>query len=211
MQSREIIFWDVDTQEDFMLPGGRLYVPGAEKRISNLKRLVDLARERRAFLVSTTDAHTPNDPEFRDWPPHCVQGTPGQRKIPETMTDHFLLVPNDPDFRLPEDLRAYKQLILEKQTLNDFDNPNTERILQRLGPDVEYAVFGVVTEVCVQLAVLGMLERGYRVAVITDAIETLKEEDGQRAINEFKAKGAHLLTTDEAIAAVEEYASERTH
>lgn len=204
-----MVFWDVDTQRDFMLPGGKLYVPGAEKRIPNMKRLVDLARERRVFLVSTTDAHTADDPEFRDWPPHCVQGTPGQRKIAETMTDQFLLVPNDPDFRLPEDLRAYKQLILEKQTLDDFDNPNTEKILQRLGADVEYVVFGVVTEVCVRLAVLGMLKRGYRVAVVTDAIETLKEEDGRRAIEEFKTRGARLVSTKEALAAAEESAGVR--
>lgn len=209
MKPREVIFWDVDTQRDFMLPGGKLYVPGAEKRIPNLKRLVDLARERSVFLVSTTDAHTPDDPEFRDWPPHCVQGTPGQRKIPETTTDHYLIVPNDPDFRLPEDLRAYKQLILEKQTLDDFDNPNTERILRRLGPDVEYVVFGVVTEVCVRLSVLGMLKRGCRVAVVTDAIETLKEEDGRRALAEFMARGARLVSTEEALAAVEESARVR--
>jgi nicotinamidase/pyrazinamidase len=204
-----MIFWDVDTQRDFMLPGGKLYVPGAEKRIPNMKRLVDLARDRRVFLVSTTDAHTPDDPEFREWPPHCVQGTPGQRKIPETMTDHFLVIPNDPGFSLPEELRAYKQLILEKQTLDDFDNPNTERVLERLGPEVEYAVFGVVTEYCVRLSVIGMLERGYRVAVITDAIETLKEEDGRSALEEFTAKGARLMTTEQALAAAEEPAQAR--
>ena len=121
MGSREWIFWDVDTQRDFMLPGGKLYVPGAEKLIPNLKRLVDLASDGSVFLVSTVDAHTPNDPEFRNWPPHCVQGTPGQQKIPETLTDDFLVVPNDPEFRLPEDLRTHKQIIVEKQTLDDFD------------------------------------------------------------------------------------------
>lgn len=201
MKSREWIFWDVDTQRDFMLPGGKLYVPGAEKLIPNLKRLVDLAREGSVFLVSTVDAHTPNDPEFRDWPPHCVQGTPGQQKIPETLTDDFLVIPNDPDSRLPENLREHKQIVVEKQTLDDFDNPNTERILKQLGPDVEHAVFGVVTEYCVRLSVMGMLERAYRVSVVTDAIETLREEDGRRTLAEFEARGARLVTTDEVLAA----------
>jgi nicotinamidase/pyrazinamidase len=201
MKSREWIFWDVDTQRDFMLPGGKLYVPGAEKLIPNLKRLVDLARDGSVFLVSTVDAHTPNDPEFRDWPPHCVQGTPGQQKIPETLTDDFLVIPNDPSFRLSENLRDHKQIIVEKQTLDDFDNPNTERILKQLGPDVEHAVFGVVTEYCVRLSVMGMLKRGYRVSVVTDAIETLKEEDGQRTLAEFEAHGARLVTTDDVLAA----------
>ncbi len=207
MRTREVIFWDVDTQRDFMLPGGKLYVPGAEKLIPKLKRLVDLAREGSVFLVSTVDAHTPNDLEFRDWPPHCVQGTPGQQKIPETMTDDFLIIPNDPEFRLPEDLRAHKQIIVEKQTLDDFDNPNTERILKLLGTDAEHFVFGVVTEYCVRLSVVGMLERGYRVTVVTDAIETLKEEDGRRALAEFVARGARLVGIDELLAA----AAERAH
>jgi nicotinamidase/pyrazinamidase len=201
MATREVIFWDVDTQRDFMLPGGNLYVPGAEKLIPNLKRLVDLARDRSVFLVSTVDAHTPNDPEFRDWPPHCVQGTPGQQKIPETLTDDFLVIPNDPDSLLPEDYRTHKQIIVEKQTLDDFDNPNTERILKQLGPDVEHAVFGVVTEYCVRLSVMGMLKRGYRVIVVTDAIETLKEEDGRRTLAEFEAHGARLVTTDDVLTA----------
>ena len=209
MGTREVIFWDVDTQRDFMLPGGKLYVPGAEKLIPNLKRLVDLARDRSVFLVSTVDAHTPNDPEFRDWPPHCVQGTPGQQKISETLTDDYLIVPNDPEFRLPEDLRSHKQVIVEKQTLDDFDNPNTERILRLLGTDAEHFVFGVVTEYCVRLSVVGMLDRGYRVAVVTDAIETLKEEDGRRRLAEFEARGARLVRTEDAMAAVERAAHAR--
>ncbi len=58
MVSRQVIFWDVDTQADFMLPGGRLYVPGAEKLIPNLKLLTDQARKNRVFLVSDACVHT---------------------------------------------------------------------------------------------------------------------------------------------------------
>jgi nicotinamidase/pyrazinamidase len=200
---REVVFWDVDTQRDFMLPGGNLYVAGAENLIPRLERLVNLAREGRVFLISSVDAHTPDDPEFRDWPPHCVQGTPGQRKIPQTLTDDLLLIPNDAEFHPPRDLRKYRQIILEKQTLDDFDNPNADRIVRQLGPSVEYCVFGVVTEYCVRLAVLGLLQRGCRVAVVTDAIETLKEEDGRKSIAEFVRAGARLIDTEEAVALVE--------
>ncbi|HVB98719.1 MAG TPA: cysteine hydrolase family protein [Candidatus Dormibacteraeota bacterium] len=203
MASREIVFWDVDTQRDFMLPDGKLYVPGAEKRIPRLERLVNLARQGRVLLISSVDAHTPDDPEFLYWPPHCVQGTPGQRKISETLTDDLLLVPNDSEFHLPRNLRVYKQVILEKQTLDVFDNPNTEKVLKQLGPDAEYCVFGMVTELCVRLAVLGMLKRGCHVAVITDAIEALQEEEGRRSVAEFVAAGAQLLQAEEAVALVD--------
>lgn len=202
MASRKVIFWDVDTQADFMLPGGKLYVPAAEKIIPNLQRLVDAARHGEVLLVSSADAHTPQDEEFRRWPPHCVKGTPGQRKIPETLTERLQVVANAPDTELPANLEKTQQLILEKQTLDVFDNPNTEAVLERLDRDAEFVVFGVVTEYCVRCAAAGLLNRGRRVALVTDAIETLHPADGQRTLDELTAKGARLITTDEALALV---------
>jgi len=49
MRSPDTILWCVDAQKDFMLPGGKLYVPGAEKLLPNIRRLVDVARDGRAF------------------------------------------------------------------------------------------------------------------------------------------------------------------
>jgi hypothetical protein len=48
--------------------------------------------------------------------------------------------------------------------------------------------------------VKGLLERGRKVAIVHDAIETLKSEDGQRTLDELKALGARLITTGEALA-----------
>ena len=207
MVSRKIIFWDVDTQADFVLPGGKLYVPGAEKLLPNLALLVGAAREGRVFLVSSGDAHTPEDPELRQWPPHCMRGTSGAAIVPETMTEHFFVVPNRPAASLPADIGRYQQAILEKQTLNVFDNPNTNALLGRLAEltdaDAEFVVFGVVTEYCVNFAAKGLLERGRRVAVVTDAIEALKPEDGRRTLDQLTALGARLITTRKALALLE--------
>ncbi len=199
MVSRKVVFWDVDTQADFMLPGGKLYVPGAEKLIPNLKRLTDAARDDRVFLVSDACTHTPEDEEFKVWPPHCLRGTPGAEIIPETLTANFHVIPNRAGARLPADLYKYQQVILEKQTLDVFDNPNTDALLKRLDRDAEYVVFGVVTEYCVRCAAKGLLDRGRRVALVSDAIETLKPADGQRVLQELTARGARLITTDEAL------------
>ena len=204
MVARHVIFWGVDTQADFMLPGGKLYVPGAEKLIPNLRRLVDAAREGRVFLVSDACVHSPEDEEFRRWPPHCLRGTPGAEIIPETLADKFYRIPNQAGAALPADLAAFQQVILEKQTLDVFDNPNTDELLKRLGrianSDAEFVVFGVVTEYCVRCAAAGLLERSRRVALVTDAIETLDPADGQRTLGELTAKGARLVTTDQALA-----------
>lgn len=206
MASSEIIFWDVDTQADFMLPGGKLYVPGAEKLIPNLKRLVDAVRQGHVFLMGDADAHTMKDEEFQHWPPHCLQGTPGQKFIPETLTERVLIIPNEKSFRIPADLSRYQQVIIEKNTLDVFHNPNTGELLARFDPCAEYVVFGVVTEYCVRLAAKGLLERGHRVALVRDAIETMNPRDGQRTIEELTAMGARLITTDEALARVHDEA-----
>ncbi len=203
MVSRAIIFWDVDTQTDFMLPGGKLYVPGAEKLIPNLDRLTDEARKDRVFLVADACVHAPDDPEFRRFPPHCVRGTTGAEIIPETIAKRFLILPNRREASVPADLSPYQQAILEKQTLDVFDNPLTETVIERLkqftDADAEFAVFGVVTEYCVRCVAKGLLERGRRVALVEDAIKTLKSEDGESALAELKSLGARMITTREAI------------
>jgi len=194
------IFWVVDTQADFMLPGGKLYVPGAERLLPNIRRLTDAARQGRAFLVSHGCYHTKDDPEFKIFPPHCVKGTPGSAYVPEALTDKVFTVPNEPAATLPRDLDQYQQILLEKQTLDIFETRHAAELLKRLPQEAEYVVFGVVTEYCVRLAARGLLERGRRVSVVTDAIAALKAEDEERTIAELKALGAKFITTNQALA-----------
>jgi nicotinamidase/pyrazinamidase len=202
MVSRNFIFWEVDVQRDFVLPGGKLYVPGAEKLLPNIRRLTDAARQGNVFLVSHGDFHTPNDPEFKAFPPHCVKDTPGSELIPEAITNNVARVPNEPDAKLPDDLTRYQQILLEKQTLNIFESRHADALVKKLGNQAEFVVFGVVTEYCVSFAVKGLLERGRRVALVTDAIETLKREDGEKTVAELVRLGARLTTTDQALAAL---------
>jgi nicotinamidase/pyrazinamidase len=200
MVSSNVIFWEVDTQADFMLPGGTLYVPGAERLLPNIRRLTDAARQGRVFLVSHGCFHTKDDPEFKTFPPHCIQGTPGSAYVTEALTQKVVTIPNEPTAALPRDLTQYQQILLEKQTLDIFESRHAAELVKRLGDDVEFVVFGVVTEYCVRFAAKGLLERGHRVSVVKDAIETLKAEDGERAVAELQARGAKFITTDQALA-----------
>jgi nicotinamidase/pyrazinamidase len=200
MVSRDVVFWEVDTQADFMLPGGKLYVPGAERLLPNIRRLTDATRQGRVFLVSHGCYHTKDDPEFTTFPPHCVKGTPGSAYVPEAMTEKVVTVPNDVDAKLPNDLLPYQQIHLEKQTLDIFESRHADELVKRLPKDAEFVVFGVVTEYCVRFAAKGLLERGRRVCVVEDAIETLKAADGERTVAELKTLGAKFITTDQALA-----------
>ena len=204
MQKGRIVFWEVDTQQDFMLPGGKLYVPGAEKIIPNIARLVNVAREGRVLLVSSACRHLADDPEFKTFPPHCVRGTPGERIIPQGLAEKVHSVPNDGTAKLPASIFDNQQLVIEKQTLDVFGNPHTETIVNRLGKDTEYIVFGVVVEHCVYLAAKGLLDRGHKVSIVQDAVETLKGADGRRSLDELKSLGTQFVSTDQAIAAIAE-------
>jgi nicotinamidase/pyrazinamidase len=199
MPSSNIIFWEVDTQADFMLPGGKLYVPGAERLLPNIRKLTDAARQGRVFLVSHGCFHIKDDPEFKMFPPHCIKGTPGSAVVPEALTQTVVTVPNEPTAALPRDLMQYQQILLEKQTLDIFESRHAGELVKRLGDDTEFVVFGVVTEYCVRLAAKGLLERGHRVSIVRDAIETLKAEDGARTVAELQALGATFITTDQAL------------
>ena len=200
MVSRKVIFWEVDTQADFMLREGKLYVPGAEKLLPNIRKLTDAARQGRVFLVSHGCYHAPNDPEFAMFPPHCIKETAGSAFVPQALTEKVITVPNEPTAVLPRDLSQYQQILLEKQTLDIFESRHAAQLIERLEHDAEFVVFGVVTEYCVRLAAKGLLQRGRRVSVVEDAIETLKPEDGARAISELQALGAKMITTDQALA-----------
>jgi nicotinamidase/pyrazinamidase len=199
MQSGDLIFWEVDVQADFMLPCGKLYVPGAEKLLPNIRKLTDAARRGEVFLVSHGCFHSENDPEFKQFPPHCVKGTAGAEFVPEALAETFVRVENDPSSNVPEDLSRYQQIILEKQTLDIFETRHVDELVKRLGSDADFVVFGVVTEYCVSCAVKGLLQRKRRVAVVRDAIETLALEVGNKALTELQRLGATLVTTDEVL------------
>lgn len=202
MISPHFILWEVDVQRDFMLPGGRLYVPGAEKLLPNIRRLTDLAREGTALLVSHGCFHAPNDPEFKIFPPHCVKGSTGSELVPEALAEKVAWVENVDEAKLPANLFDYQQIMLEKQTLNVFGSRHANALVERLGSKAEFVVFGVVTEYCVGFAARGLLQRGRRVALVRDAIETLKPEDGEKTIAELKSMGARVITTEQALKAV---------
>lgn len=199
MVSRRVVFWEVDTQKDFMLSGGKLYVPGAEKLLPNIRKLTQAARDGRVFLVSHGCFHTPDDPEFTKFPPHCVKGSDGAEYVPEALADDVFRIPNDARAKLPADLFQHQQILMEKQTLDIFESRHVKEVLERLPRDAEFVVFGVVTEYCVALAAKGLRKRGKRVSVVRDAIETLKKEDGEKAICELESLGARFITTQDAL------------
>jgi nicotinamidase/pyrazinamidase len=185
------VFFDVDTQIDFLFPAGALYVPGAERLLPTLAKLNHAA----PLLVSTVDAHAEDDPEFRDWPPHCVAGTAGQQKPCELLREPRVVVPSTPgEYRVD----GASQIIVEKQALDMFSNPNLPGLLKTLDAG-RYVVYGVVAEICVRYALEGLTKTGRPVEVVTDAIQALDEAASRRALDAFVAAGGRLTTAAEVL------------
>lgn len=185
------VFVDVDTQIDFMFPAGALYVPGAETVLPNIAALNRFAGSHGIPLISTTDAHTENDIEFRTWPAHCVAGTVGQLKPQATLLENRAVVPN----RRMASIPSAAQVIVEKDRLDMFTNPNVDALLRSLQAE-RFVVYGVVTEICVKYAAFGLLKRGgARIEIVTDAVRSLKQGDSNAMCSEFTALGGALTTT----------------
>ena len=175
------VFFDIDSQIDFVYPAGALYVPGAERIVPVIAEL----NRQAPLVISTMDAHSEDDPEFEIYPHHCVAGTIGQQKPSVTLREKRAVIPARPE--------GLQQLILEKQKLDCFTNPNLMPLLAELNAD-RYVVYGVVTEICVRLAAFGLLKTGKRVELVTDAVKALDESAAKNMFSEFKAAGGRLIT-----------------
>jgi len=205
-----LLLWDVDTQVDFVHADGKLAVPGAEDVVPAMALLVRWAEENGVVHLATADDHELTDPEIVDepdyattFPPHCLRGTAGASKIPETTQRDPLLLsltPYPPGL-VPGLVEGRREVLVLKKTYSAFSNPNLEPLLAALAPD-EVILFGVATDVCNHAAVIGLLDRGYRVAFVEDASRGLSEERVERSLAEWRERGVRFTTSDEVAPAM---------
>jgi len=205
-----VIFWDVDTQFDFMRAPGKLYVPDAEQLIPNLKRLTDYAHQNGIRIVASADDHVPGHKELSDtpnwkdtFPPHCMRGTPGQKKIPETALVNPLVI--EPEMRDPVELgntlRAHRgDLLFHKHWFDVFTNANVVPALTVLQPD-DIVLYGVALDVCDRYAIEGLLAHRLhtRLFAVTDAMKPIDAGAAEHLLKEWGEEGVRLVKTDEVV------------
>ena len=204
------ILWDVDTQVDFIEPGGKLYFEGAEEARPAMAELVDAARVTGVVHVASCDQHELSDPEISlqpdfdsTWPPHCLLGTRGAEKIPETKQPDPLPLPLVP---MPQPvlrrlIEGRTELLIPKKQYDPFTNPNTETLLDMLDPD-EILLFGVATDICDDAAVRALVRRGRRVAFVEDASRGVDDAKVAFCRAAWRDAGVRFTTAGEAAAAL---------
>jgi nicotinamidase/pyrazinamidase len=183
MENRPILFWNVDTQNDFIELSGKLYVQDAEKLRPVWAEITKLAKRHKIKVVNTADAHDihsaeiDKDPDLMTtFPPHCLADTYGAEFINETNPENPLIFRWDTKYDimpLKVDVPVYRNFVILK---NEFDmfagNALTEQLLSELNPGT-VIVYGVTTNICVDYSVRGLIKQVKNVYVIKDAIKEL--------------------------------------
>jgi len=203
----KLIFWDVDTQYDFMMEAGNLYVPDAESIIPNLEKLTQYARTHSIPILGSVDEHTDenseisDEPDFQDtFPPHCMKGTLGQEKIDATKPRNPLWIESRKynETELSRQVKEHDgEIIFQKQRFDVFSNPNVDAVLDIVKPE-HIVVYGVALDVCNAYAIEGFLKRGrYKIYLVEDATKPINPEKAKELIEKWRSKGVQILTTEE--------------
>jgi nicotinamidase/pyrazinamidase len=204
-----LVFWDVDTQRDFMEPAGALYVDGAESLISNLARLTTFARHHGITIVASACDHTRADPEIsmtpdfrRTFPPHCLRGSRGQEKIAATRLEQPIVIENrppDPEILARCRERTRAEILIKKHALDVFSNPATLEVLRALAP-TRVVVYGVAEELCVHMVITRLVDLGYTVSWAADATRAIDPAAGARCRALWIERGVVRTTTADVVA-----------
>lgn len=194
-----------------MFPEGKLYVPSAELLIDNLHRLTEASRQFVIPVIASADDHLESDAEISDqpdwattFPPHCMRGTSGGERIAATTRAKAIEFENE---RLESSAierrlmgKRAPVVLLKKNQLDVFANPNTEAVLEFFAPE-RILLYGVATDFCNRAAIEGLLERGYgsKLAIVEDAIQAIDPLAVPALLHTWRSRGVEMIVTAQAV------------
>ncbi|HEV2171001.1 MAG TPA: cysteine hydrolase family protein [Candidatus Binatus sp.] len=184
MNTEKTIFYDINTQRDFIPPDGKFPIESADKLVPTWKALTDLAHEEKIRVVCCVDCHLPGDPQLKSWggpyPDHCISGTPGQQKIVETATLNPMMLEHKK--YTPEEIQKILdhpgEIVFKRQEFEHLaGNPHVSAILRLvLRPYTDIVFYGVYTEACVDREISTLVGIGPKLHIVTDAVAVVGEE-----------------------------------
>jgi nicotinamidase/pyrazinamidase len=200
------IFWDEDTQFDFMNPEGKLYVPGAVDIIDKVSEIREFAINSGYSIIASCDWHSLTDSEISQtpdnintYPPHCMINEPGAERVGslgKIKPANIELTPMKLDYLKKLVSPDQFHIVIRKKTIDVFSNPNASVLLGLVRP-VRVFIFGVALDVCVDMSVKGLLERNIRdVTILSDAVKGLGIKPDDEVYNDLAKKGVKIRSFD---------------
>lgn len=193
MLDDSFVFVDIDTQRDFLEPTGALYIPGADAIIAHLERLTKFALAHGIPIVATGCCHHADDPELNRFPPHCMAGTLGEKRIAATHVPGSVILGVGERFsgEIPP------HLTVQKCDIDVFTRPDAAELVARYNDTHPiFVIYGVASDYCVCAAAKGLLSAGCRVAIVTDAIRAIDPKAEPEVLTDLVKRGAMLTVTD---------------
>jgi len=163
----------VDMLRGFLEEGNPLYCGARVRRIiPSVQRLLEQELAQGSKLFFICDHHAPDDPEFKMFLPHCIEGTAEAEVIPE--------------------LSQYRGEVIPKRRYSAFFDTPLEKKLRELKPE-KLIVCGVCTDICVMHTVADARNRDYEVEVPVDCAASFDETAHHFALEHMeKILGAKL-------------------
>lgn len=190
-KKRRNVLIDIDTQRDYLLADGQACIWNHSEVLAHIRRVMAWARHEDILVISIAEVCSGNnhfDTSYRIDEPN------GRKKVHYTLLASHTSFPADDGNALPLDLlRAHKQVILHKRSVDPFEEPRIERLLSEIRAD-EFVLIGAGTEDAIEATALGLLQRGRNVSIVVDAIGSHDRKEGKLALRKMKAKGARLVT-----------------
>lgn len=204
MNTEKTIFYDINTQRDFILHDGKFHIEGAEKIVPVWKAISDLARDQNVQIVCSVDCHLPGDPILKSWggpyPDHCMAGTPGQTKIDETAPLNPLMLENK-EYTTEEIQKVLDhtgEIVFQRQQFEKLaDSAHLNAILRLvLRPYEDIVMYGVYTEACVEREITALIGVGPKLHLVRDAVAVI---GGESPVfhEKLQQEGVELISFDE--------------
>ena len=190
---RRRILVDINTQRDFLLADGKACIRNHRRVLLHIRRMMAWARANYVPVISIAAVYPDPHSEIRTG--YCIDGTPGQRKIPYTLLNNRISFPADGSTDFPRDvLRQFNQIILHKRSIDPFKEPRIDRLLSEIRAN-DFVLIGATAETAVMETALGLLQRDKSVTVVVDAVGSHDRKQGRLALRKVEAKGAKLIET----------------
>jgi nicotinamidase/pyrazinamidase len=199
---KRTIFWDADTQYDFMMPDGKLYMEGADQIIPAVSEVRAVALDHGCSIIASQDWHSMDNPEISEtpdrkttFPPHCMAGTPGAQRVGYLGTlpiDYIDLKPRNPAELEELVLADQFHIVVRKEAISVFSNPNTAQLVELAAPGRIF-VFGVALDVCVEDTLQGLARfPGIQLTLIQDATKGMGIKPDQQVLDGLQSMGIEI-------------------